>query len=558
MSSIIDGPRNPSRAASQFPAGPSTANSYAAGSAARPKGPRSQRGMAVLLVLVILSISLALAYGVMRVQMSAEQVQSNSIRRGDARQAAQSAMSIAMRQMSLPTWVGVGQTISGSLSTTDRYEVSFATGDPDLLLKLDPAGTLTAATVTDAIVGSSSDAEEVLRYPYRVTVTAKGFSRNPGTGAEASHVLRAVFELMPQKMPDPPSNWTKVTETARNYAVYQRDDRKVPLHMPLQVRGNMRLHGELELNNDYPGWQSLGSRYLAGLVSINNSGTDHRPFIGQVFWKASRQSGTVNAWLRDSLGVARTDVADEFLGSWRASSPTTTYQLYPGGAAYNVTAVGTDIASDPDIRPLANPLRIMFQNGNTRLSSNANLRGTLVLNDADLTIDGNNIRVDAFDLPKLGGQAAAVRLPSIVAKNLRHAAGRSATITGMVSVDEEFKVDSGSQSTALDLTGIVVAKSLKVDGRTEWKNAAWGGLLAALDPLGVLQALGVLDALVPGAAQANYNAQHQPRIILRSDANLAAVAYHWHTAILNGTPLYQEKTTGSGLRWNTVSWKDNP
>lgn len=519
----------------------------------------SRRGMAVLLVLVVLSISLALAYGVMRVQSAAEQVQSNSIHRGDARQVALTGLSIGLRKMNETTWVGVGQTVSGSLNSTDRYVITYTTGDPDLLLKLDPTGVLTAENVTDALVSASSNSEELLRYPYRVTVSVKGYSRNPGTGTDATHAVRAVVELSPKKMADEPTNWSKVTDLARNFVLYQRDNDTVSVHMPLQIKGNVRLHGPLTLNEEYSGWAGVGTRYLTGLNSLLSGGTDYRPFTGKMFWNQTRQSGTVITWIGDTLGLQRTNLVDEVLGNWLDPTPTLTYQLFPGGAAYKATSIGTDISSSPDIRPLENPLRIMYQAGDVRLGTNTSLRGSLVAGGTNgVHTVGNNVRIEAFDLPRLGGQTTAVRLPSIVANKLRQSADRSSWITGMVSVDDELIVDSGSQNTAVDIAGKVVAKRIRVRERTEWKNANWESLLTTLDPLGLLAPLGLLDPLVPDGAKTNYNAQYQPRIIIRPDADPAAITYHWHTAILRGVPLYQEETAGSGLRWNVISWKDNP
>lgn len=328
--------------------------------------------------------------------------------------------------------------------------------------------------------------------------------------------------------------------------------------MPIQIKGNIRLHGPLTLNEDYAGWSGVGTRYLAGLNSLLGSGTDHRPFTGKVFWNQTRQAGTVSTWIGDTLGLQRTNLVDEVLGNWLDANPTLNYQLFPGGAVYNATSIGTDISSSPDIRPLANPLRIMYQAGDVRLATNATLRGSLVAGGINgVRADGDNVRIEAFDLPRLGGQTTAVRLPTIVANRLRQSADRSSSITGMVSIDDELVIDSGSQNTAVDITGKIVAKRIRVRERTEWKNADWESLLTTLDPLGLLAPLGLLDALVPDGAKTNYDAQHQPRIIIRADADPAAITYHWHTAILRGTPLYQEETTGSGLRWNVISWKDN-
>ncbi|RIK79256.1 MAG: hypothetical protein DCC68_13625 [Planctomycetota bacterium] len=507
--------------------------------------------MAVLLVLVVLGISLVMAYGLMRVQSTAEQVQSNSIRRGDARQAAMTGLSVGLRKMHETGWT-IAQTVSAALNATDRYVVTYATGDPDL--------TSNPGAVTDADIATRP---ELLYYPFRVTITAKGYSRDPGTGIEATHSARAVVELAPQKLATQPTNWGKITDTTRNVAVYQRDNDDFDVNMPFQVRGNARIHGSVALNGDYNSWTSIGSDYLEGLRDMRNSdpANDDRPFTGRLYWKESRQSAGIINWIANKLSLSRTDLNDEIVPAVLDIPTTPTYQLYPGGEVYSAVEIANDVAAGatPIAAPLKNPLRVMYRSNDVRLGNNVSLQGTLVVGGTSgLTLDGTNIRIEPAPIPKLAGQTTTLELPSIVASNVHHNGGRSAVLKGLVFVDSDFRIESGSQTTAFDLTGRLVAKDIRIRDRTEWTNASWGNLLNLLDPLGLLRSAGLLqDSSLPPGGKTHYNADYDPRIIFQPYTIPTAVTNHWHGAILRNEPLYQEQSAGSGLRWNVISWKDN-
>jgi hypothetical protein len=509
--------------------------------------------MAVLLVLLVLGIALVMAYGAMRVQSTAEQIQQNSIRRGDARQVAMTGLSEGLRGMNLTGWVGVGQSFSVSLNTTDRYTVVYATGDPDL--------TLTPSSITDADVVIKP---ELLRYPYRVTVIAKGYSRDPGTGVEVSHSARAVVELSAREdgtdRATLADKWDKFLDPVRKFVVYQREIDEFSIHMPLKINGNVRIRGPLELNEDYNDWDDVGDRYLNGLRLLRGSSTnpadDDRPIAGELVWTPAAQSGTIVSWMVSKLGLTQTapGLADNVPVPGVVDVPDTPkYQLFPGGELYVPTELTSDVTTSPTINPLTNPLRIMYRTSDVRLRSNVNLQGTVVASGpTGITLDGTNIRVDPVNQPMIGSQDSAVQLPSIVATNLRHAAERNAILSGIVSVDNEFRIDSGSLATSLTVAGKLIAKRIRVRDRTEWDAEDWGLLGDLLNT--------VLGLLVPDKDVPSLGEDYQPRIVFQGpDAGTPEVDYHWHKRILYGDePLYKEASTGSGLRWNIVSWKDSP
>ena len=108
-------------------------------------------------------MTLALAYASIRGQATLARLAENANRAQEARLAAESGMSIALRKMSDGTWAGITSQVHGDLGPDAWYEVSFATGDPRLE------------------IGDPNYAE----YPFRVTVTALGYASDPSQPAVA-------------------------------------------------------------------------------------------------------------------------------------------------------------------------------------------------------------------------------------------------------------------------------------------------------------------------------------------------------------------------------------
>src|SRR5687768_11775697 len=82
------------------------------------------RGMAVLLVLGLLAVTLAVSYATLRTQASAVHTARNVGRTLDARLAAESGLAAATRQISESTWAGVDVPISANMSDDCWYEVT--------------------------------------------------------------------------------------------------------------------------------------------------------------------------------------------------------------------------------------------------------------------------------------------------------------------------------------------------------------------------------------------------------------------------------------------------
>ena len=87
-----------------------------------PLKPR-RRGMAIVMVLGLLAITMAMSYSMMRSQATNAQIQYNSTRVGHARQAALAGLSTGLRKMHQDDWAGVDSQLTGWLSSTESYSV---------------------------------------------------------------------------------------------------------------------------------------------------------------------------------------------------------------------------------------------------------------------------------------------------------------------------------------------------------------------------------------------------------------------------------------------------
>ncbi len=144
------------------------------------KRPR-RRGMTVILILGLLSITIALSYAMLRTQATSQQIQTNLNRRNDARQAAQTGLTVALRRMHEPNWPGVNVPVVGFYQDGSRYVVYYVvyeTGDE----KLSPAD------------------PDYDKFPYRVTLKSTGWVVTPGnSGINSMHTATAVVELVPRR-----------------------------------------------------------------------------------------------------------------------------------------------------------------------------------------------------------------------------------------------------------------------------------------------------------------------------------------------------------------------
>jgi hypothetical protein len=488
---------------------------------------KTRRGLSVIVIMGLISISLALSYTVLRTQTTTAQLQTNSNLRVQAQQAAITGFSIALRKMHESAWPGIGSPVTGSLSPSQAYAVTFQTGDPAL---------------------STSDPD----YPYRVTLVSTGSAvdlAHPTVAATST--VQAVVRLSPRQMPNEPTNWSAMTQNT----VYQYAQDDFEVQLPCQVSGSLRLQGKLRLCDRYPSASNGLSRYLGDLNVMRFFGyPDYRPLTGPVSLPTSQTDSTTLGLLTTQLGVVATNVSTTSATGWNFPGMITTYQLYPGGQVYKATAVnatlsGLTLAANPQ----TNPLGIFYNNGNVVLSGNVSVQGTLLVGGG-LTINGTGNVLQAASLPALVGSTAPVQLPAVIVNNdLVMNSASQTTIGGLVAVWGKFDVAPGTVATSLNMQGRLITKGFHLETRNEWVmnngqwNSAWVQFNSQLAP--PTSATIFFYPVYLGSANGL-----NPAPVLSIAPEASPVNYHWKDA---ANPLYVASSSDPGLRWTVVRWSAN-
>lgn len=192
---------------------------------------RGPKGVTVLIVLALLSITLALSYAMMRSQFTSAQIQLNYQRRSDARLAAYAGISLALRKMQESNWAGVTVPLAKDLGGGQSFVVRFETGDSSL-------------QPTDPYYAE---------YPYRVTMTSTGTVTDPVTSVVTStHTVRSTVQFVRRALSEPPGSWSGL----QNYTLYQwgrGPDDLVELDLPVRIEGPLFAQNEIKLGVNYPG-----------------------------------------------------------------------------------------------------------------------------------------------------------------------------------------------------------------------------------------------------------------------------------------------------------------
>jgi hypothetical protein len=389
-------------------------------------------------VLLLITVTLALSYSIMRAQAMATAIQQNANLTAAARQAAMTGIAAGIKTMHNSAWAGVDTMLARSLGATERFEVTFTTGDP----------TLTA------------EDSQYADYPYRVTLVSTGYASAPGDpNRVASHCIRAVVRLIPRALASEPSDFNNVVQHTLYQSTTGGDFR---VSVPFRMQGSVRVQGELELAKMGWGWltgwtRDVRSRYLVDLNGMRQAGYgDFRPFDGTICLPYAQQDGTlVN--LLTSMEIPNADTAARSLSGWSQPGDMGTYRVYPGGKAYTVPPLAqnqSNVTWQPD--PKTNPLGIFYRNGSLNLYDNVRIQGTVVTkasSDGDVLVRGRNVHLEPLDLPPLQGSTAPVQLPVVMSgSDLRVYAGAEASLAGFLAVADDFEMVEDWQHLPLRLT----------------------------------------------------------------------------------------------------------
>jgi len=209
---------------------------------------RRRRGSSVIVVLGMVSISLALSYAMLRWQATATALESNAERSERARQAAATGLTMALRAMHRSDWEGIDSQVAGAIDASTTYTATYETGDPAL----------------------ASDHPDYADWPYRVTIRARGVAVDPAAPERQTvHSSMMVVRLVPRAL----STESAAFAATESYTVYQWGAEDARIELPVHVKGGVRLGAGLALCEQYP----PVSRPLDGVIDdvvILNSALD--------------------------------------------------------------------------------------------------------------------------------------------------------------------------------------------------------------------------------------------------------------------------------------------
>jgi hypothetical protein len=490
---------------------------------------KSRRGgFAILLVLGLISMTLAVSYAVVRTQTAGLKAGVNVGQRIDARQAAYSGLSAALRKMSQNDWAGADTVLTGTVGPRSTFAASFTTGDAEL---------------------SSSD-PQAADWPYRLTITVTGCVTNTAISpVPATYRVEAVARLAPRSTTTNPSVWG----SSASYVVYQTSTDDVSVQLPVRINGAVRFQGGLTFCATYPSTAASRSQYLSDLNDMRTDGyPDLRPFSGPISLPFNDTSSSTRNLLTANLGITLTNLSASTVSGWSHPGNVATYKLYTGGKSYTAVTLGssvsgTTLAADRQ----TNPLGLFVRNGDVTIGNNTTIRGT-VLSTGDVRFGGTNITIEPHSLPALEGSTSAVQLPVVAAgDDIEVNDGARATVRGNVAVFDDFNIVTGSDETQFQLLGRLVTRDFDVNGRTEWNfGSTWWSLLLNLFNDQILDLDGIL--YFPPFCQA-LGLPQSPLLTFNPATDSAT--QQWFTA---GNPVYIGHPADPGLRWSILRRREFP
>lgn len=485
--------------------------------------------MAIILVLAMIAMTMTISYSLLRSQTAQLKSSSGSELRLDAREAAFSGMSAALRRMNQTSWGGADSTMTGSLSSARSYTVTFTTGDDSL-------------TTTDP---------KAAEWPYRVTILSTGYATDLSVSTvPTTYRIQAVATLIPKQAASNPTPWS----TMQSYVLYQTGTDDCTLQMPFRIEGPIRLQGSMtSFCTTYPSPTAARSQFLSDLNLMRTKGYgDQRPFTGPINLPHSSTSSTIRNLLTNNLGLTVNNMQPSSSSGWSAPTNVSTYQLYPGGRAYTIPTLGATVSGttlEPD--PRTNPAGLFYRNGDVTLGNNTSIVGT-VISSGKVKLTGENVSIQAFSLPPLDGSATNYQLPAIVAtSDLVLGDGATATVRGTAATFTKFSASAGTEDSKLDLQGKLICRQIDVLPRSEWNIGSFWWSLAWNwfdDQYNDNNGTKYFPVYMQG-----WGMHYTPQITVV--APTTPTNQQWFTP---GSPLYAVATGDTGLHWSVIRMKENP
>jgi hypothetical protein len=498
--------------------------------------PRARRrGFAILLVLGLMAVTLAVAYATLRGQGTTGQLVLNNSRARDAREAARSGLSAALRKMSEDGWAGVGTPLSANITDSSWYNVSFSTGDAKLPL---------------------SDPE----WPFHVGIESVGTSVDPtNVAVKTTHTSRCIVRLVRRAIQSEPANWTALTTPT----IYQWGNRDVSMQFPVRVNGQATLLGHVLLYPDYPGGSSARNQYFSDLaLRIAFGKPDHRPFQSPLTLALSRQDATNLNLLQFKLNLTTVDSTASTSNPLTHPGIVTSYKLYPGGKSFTVPTLQVTYGSStlanltigPD--PQENPLGVFRSSGTLSLGDGVTLNGTVITEGASPEIrvlTGSTVKLNARNLPAINGTSQIYQLPlALVATSLKMQTNTDVTMNGFAMVWDEFKLEQGLASTKFSHTGNLVTSKLTVRGRDSFMMDAltWAAWKDDFDD-DIFDHLLDRTYFFPDYMERYGGFTVKPNLTFNPTSS--GVKPHWQDW---SQPVYKKGAADAGLLWEVVRWED--
>ncbi len=343
-------------------------------------------GVTVIVIMVMIVSSLALAYMIGRSQVATIRLQSNSDLDLLARQAAMTGFANGLRSMYEANWAGIGTTTSTTLNSQQSFSVTYTTGDALL-------------TATDT------------NWPYRVTILVVGTAVDLAHPVSATHqdsgcravVAAAIGHGARQLGDDAAIYGLPVRDRHVRIAVAEPNCRKCLRARHRATR--QRLSAVERRTATIP----VRSQHDAILRLRRQSSAD-RHFRGTSSGILTSQLNAELGW----LGVSTSTSSTPSNSTWAYPGQIVSYQLYPGGQTYTVPLVSSSLQNTTlAASPRTNPLGIFYNSGTVTIGNNVTLTGTL-WSGGDVVVSGTNVVLQPLVLPSLQGSTQGVQLPTVV------------------------------------------------------------------------------------------------------------------------------------------------
>ena len=423
-----------------------------------------RRGFSMLIVMLAIGMSLALTYGFVRTQVTSLRLTLNDSRRDLALEAARTGLSMGLRRMQAPEWVGVSDVYTKVIQqdTTNKTVCD---------VRLEPIVSGQVAGVPD------------VELPLHLCVVSKGTWSSPSnTTEQVSRTVKAVVRLLPRlpgrtaragdlaSASDQAVNPTNYEATLPYTLTAKGTGTSLNFDPGTRVEGPIWLRDRITFFTN-PNWSS--SVRATMLTETGNqlgstggsTGFQHpHPLNGPI-----RFSNTPQASVQTDLSRLKTtwtttttspSVSSLDINLW------SNYRLYDRGVNYQATSLGGTL-ENTTLRPSAsNPLGVFVRSGDLSIRGGVIVQGTLVVTGT-VTFQGAPASIASYNWRGSSGTALITdadqwpRLPAIVAGNMSFTREARVVVEGAMLLNGnltggggEFEWRSGTQ---VDLTGTATA-----------------------------------------------------------------------------------------------------